>query len=888
MIEDKSSSAIAESASGTLLEMPLTQANISSPPARAPLYNLNRLYLKIHGCNPSDLPHNFKELLQAELNKVGKALVDTYVRSGCIELVLEVTEKQLQELGNAARSQALQGGQAGPATVLLEQALVSEQASGIQEASSSDVVGGAPSEGFAGLVSTISNPNWLQSLSDRGINAKQELVIQAGGWACMIKSGQIVRKWRVGEVVADATGLPTLRLPVLISTSPPCLVLPRVDITNTNPCPQLEAFVGQGLEEEQEASIGDDEVGSEDICSDIIPVAGIAEFCTVSRLGSNLVARVVVRGCHISGEGIQFRARSRGSFLPVAIQEVVSVGEGGVSQAELTVSEICHRGLIRLEAQYCELLSNWKPIVVVDEPAVMAELWSRVSAETSLVARGASNSGDWEGLTPAERVLVDIGLWLEQLDEAWELGVAKRNDSESANTKGQDYLKKLRHQCFSVGCGLLMYAIDSGWNVTGDYILRQVVSMMCGLEVAPTAAEFYLALSAYRAVSEYCHLNPEGLTLLHRAVRSAQSPMVVTVTRWGVRYGYPWSWQERGPAGLCPMHLAAVLNDGGKMAAQCFALSSAAKVAWTRCRAEDNRTPAEYAALLSNYSNLLAASGGIPELTAGETQLGQQTQVEIPAQYTEGRPLPLSLDAKDEATSSSGVDNIGFRYAPSSFDKTMTPSMTRVALLWSCLFGFSNPAMEQGYINYTTECVQAIMQRFFLCVALLVLMQATWVVVSEEHGGSLQVVLVCLVAFLPHVLWILPASSFKNRLIALSIVELLARTLVWWATLAQPFMGNNISLVMQQYQMDFMLLGLLSGCKRKVNVVVLWLERLWEVAFVYSCLCYIGGVTSFPMALTSRVVCVHLVGLASIMWMDYHSRRVYAMKQMVKLNKKDR
>lgn len=37
---------------------------------------------------------------------------------------------------------------------------------------------------------------------------------------------------------------------------------------------------------------------------------------------------------------------------------------------------------------------------------------------------------------------------------------------------------------------------------------------------------------------------------------------------WGVNNKYDWDYAAAGPCGLTPLHLAAVLGDGGKVASQ--------------------------------------------------------------------------------------------------------------------------------------------------------------------------------------------------------------------------------------------------------------------------------------------------------------------------------
>jgi hypothetical protein len=58
----------------------------------------------------------------------------------------------------------------------------------------------------------------------------------------------------------------------------------------------------------------------------------------------------------------------------------------------------------------------------------------------------------------------------------------------------------------------------------------------------------------------------DGLSLLHRAVRSGCPDLVRGVLAWGQQHGYAWPIARGGPAGITPLHLSALLDDDGVVA----------------------------------------------------------------------------------------------------------------------------------------------------------------------------------------------------------------------------------------------------------------------------------------------------------------------------------
>lgn len=88
--------------------------------------------------------------------------------------------------------------------------------------------------------------------------------------------------------------------------------------------------------------------------------------------------------------------------------------------------------------------------------------------------------------------------------------------------------------------------MDKGWPASSQYVLD--VLLTC----AAPAASFPAVASAVAG--------DDGLGLLHRAVRSGSTPMVLAVLGWGVEHRYCFAWDAAGPMGLTPLHLMALLG----------------------------------------------------------------------------------------------------------------------------------------------------------------------------------------------------------------------------------------------------------------------------------------------------------------------------------------
>jgi hypothetical protein len=100
--------------------------------------------------------------------------------------------------------------------------------------------------------------------------------------------------------------------------------------------------------------------------------------------------------------------------------------------------------------------------------------------------------------------------------------------------------------CRDVGVRLLCFFVDHGFPASAQMVLDTLLTC-----AAPAASFPTLAHAA---------AGSDGLGLLHRAVRSGSTAMVLSVMGWGVQHRHCFSWDAPGPLGLSPLHLMALLG----------------------------------------------------------------------------------------------------------------------------------------------------------------------------------------------------------------------------------------------------------------------------------------------------------------------------------------
>jgi hypothetical protein len=119
----------------------------------------------------------------------------------------------------------------------------------------------------------------------------------------------------------------------------------------------------------------------------------------------------------------------------------------------------------------------------------------------------------------------------------------------------------------------------------------------------------------------------DGLSLLHRAVRSGSPNLVRGILDWGAAHHYTWPISSGGPGGITPLHLAALLEDDGVVALMLLDACDGPTAAFTDTRAADGVTPFHLAFQVGHYSldRVLAGLGLTPVVTSVVEQQLQPT-----------------------------------------------------------------------------------------------------------------------------------------------------------------------------------------------------------------------------------------------------------------------
>lgn len=201
---------------------------------------------------------------------------------------------------------------------------------------------------------------------------------------------------------------------------------------------------------------------------------------------------------------------------------------------------------------------------------------------------GAGRRGCRLSPDEADALLLDLGLVLQHIQEEQETTALASGDlgrqalAAAAQVSGLDrpsLLLKARR--------LLAFACDMGWVVVAARLMPLATS---GCRSHAHAIQVINRASAASAPTvprspPLCGgLLPlplpgkgkgtGGLSLLHRAVRSGSTPLVAWLLQWSTAAeagggGGAGSWHadQRGPLGVTPLHLAALLEDGGVVAA---------------------------------------------------------------------------------------------------------------------------------------------------------------------------------------------------------------------------------------------------------------------------------------------------------------------------------
>lgn len=275
-----------------------------------------------------------------------------------------------------------------------------------------------------------------------------------------------------------------------------------------------------------------------------VPVlARASPLCLAAAAGSAGGATLRLSGSWLDGPDCQVVARCGGASLRVS--PAAAKTEGGGQAAALSVSvaapaSVAGAALLWVEVSKGAFLSEAQPVLVVQEAALAEEV-----AQLGELAEGQ--------LSAAQRtsLLVDLSLVLQHIHAgANSCGSGAHAGTGAGSGGGLRHAPGLSHHAIADKARrLLAFAADRGLAALAAAVLP-LASAACDC-----AADIVAAIHASTA--------QDGLSLLHRAVRSGSLPLVTGMLAWGRLHGYQWDIDWGGPLGLTPLHLSALLDDGG-------------------------------------------------------------------------------------------------------------------------------------------------------------------------------------------------------------------------------------------------------------------------------------------------------------------------------------
>eukprot|EP00198_Chlamydomonas_reinhardtii_P010649 XP_001699986.1 squamosa promoter binding protein [Chlamydomonas reinhardtii] len=317
----------------------------------------------------------------------------------------------------------------------------------------------------------------------------------------------------------------------------------------------------------------------------LLHVSPAAYLCHSTADGSSS-ASVVVYGSGLVKAGVQLFARMQGGYLPVRVQPLVAEGQLMVQGAEavaalqdlaqlaqggrsatdallVSVEGAPASGLLLLEAQAGPLLSAWRPCLLSVDSAMATELTA-----AGVQARAAGN----DRLQSLESFVTDLG----RLVDACSFAKAGTGDAEE-EAVSMERLCACEH--------MLAWASEAGLPAVSSFLVHTLLQY--GQELGTVLEAPYA----------------DGLSVLHRAVRSRSEAMIRAVLGWAAREGVELSWRGEDAVGqLSPLHLVALVPVAWRV----LATEPAVQRAWARERAADGATPALVQQIL--FSCLQAAT----------------------------------------------------------------------------------------------------------------------------------------------------------------------------------------------------------------------------------------------------------------------------------------
>ncbi|WIA40659.1 hypothetical protein OEZ86_004365 [Tetradesmus obliquus] len=296
----------------------------------------------------------------------------------------------------------------------------------------------------------------------------------------------------------------------------------------------------------------------------LLHLAGVGATHSSSRgcCGSKPAGNAAAEGCAAAGcgHGQQQGEEAVGCSLAVP---------GGVPGQVLWV-----------EVARGAFLSQPRPVLVVADPLLAQEVCALQALEGSVLSS-----------SQVDALLLDLGLVLRHISSSSGASTAPA----AAGIGHAAIAEKARR--------LIAFACDQGWVAVASAVLP--LASACG-----TCAHDIVA-AIHDSTAQ------DGLSLLHRAVRSGSPRLVAGLLAWGHDHAYTWRVASGGPGGVSPLHLAALLEGDSSVALMLLDAAAAegegGGSAFTDAAAADGVTPFQLAFQMGHYSldRVLAGLGAV-------------------------------------------------------------------------------------------------------------------------------------------------------------------------------------------------------------------------------------------------------------------------------------
>ncbi|KAF6254109.1 hypothetical protein COO60DRAFT_1703503 [Scenedesmus sp. NREL 46B-D3] len=330
--------------------------------------------------------------------------------------------------------------------------------------------------------------------------------------------------------------------------------------------------------------------------SPLAVVAGeAAELALSGRHISSADASLVVKGggrlLHLGGAGPRRSGCSGGCCGSKPVSAASAAGEAaaaagaaggcrGHAQEEVVgcslavPAGVCGQ-VLWVEVARGAFLSQARPVLVVDDPLLAQEVCALQALEGSVLSS-----------SQVDALLLDLGLVLRHISSS-----SGRSTVPAAAGIGHAAIAEKARR-------LIAFACDQGWVAVASAVLP--LASACG------TCAYDIVAAIHDSTAQ------DGLSLLHRAVRSGSPRLVRGLLDWGAAHAYAWRISRGGPAGISPLHLAALLDDDTSVALMLLDACEGAS-AFTDAKAADGVTPFQLAFQMGHYSldRVLAGLGAV-------------------------------------------------------------------------------------------------------------------------------------------------------------------------------------------------------------------------------------------------------------------------------------